>query len=190
MGVIKWTDEDKAILRQLWVEEGLAASVIAARLSCELQRPISRNAVIGVAHRAGLALGGVERVRRMSANKGNGKTWKRKRKLTPAAQKQLSPLAQLLAEPFVPRTAPVTPLLLDIQDLADDQCRYPCTDGPPHRFCGRGKVTGLPYCSDHAVICFQPPNPARSAPRNMPNGLVNGESRLFVADTRTLEVIE
>jgi GcrA cell cycle regulator len=188
MGVIKWTDESRALIRRYWVEEGLAASVIAAKLAHALNRPVTRNAVIGVAHRQGWALGGVERVRRQAANKGNGK-WNRKRKLTPA-QKPQSPLARLLAEPFVPRTAPVTPLLLDIQDLGDDQCRYPCTDGPPHRFCGREKVTGLPYCSDHAVICFQPPNPARSAPRNMPNGLVNGESRLFVADTRTLEVIE
>jgi GcrA cell cycle regulator len=192
MGVIKWTDEDKAILRRYWVEEGLAASVIAARLSCELQRPISRNAVIGVAHRAGLALGGVERVRRMSANKGNGKTWKRKRKLTPAAQKPLSPLAKLMAEPFVPRTAPVAPLLLNIQELGDDQCRYACTDGPPnsHRFCGMQKVPGLPYCPDHAALCFQPPNPARVTPRNMPTGMVNGESRLFVTDIRTMEVAE
>ena len=189
MGVIKWTDESKALIRRMWVEEGMAASVIAARLSHALGRPVSRNAVIGIAHRSGWNLGGVERIRRQAANKGNGKTWKRKRKLTPA-QKPQSPLAKLMAEPFVPRTAPVTPLLLDIQDLGDDQCRYPCTDGPPHRFCGMQKVTGLPYCSAHAVICFVPPNPARSAPRNMPNGLVNGESRLFVADTRSLEVAE
>jgi hypothetical protein len=48
----------------------------------------------------------------------------------------------------------------------------------------------LPYCPDHARICFQPPNPARVTPRNMPTGMVNGESRLFVADTRSLEVAE
>jgi GcrA cell cycle regulator len=190
MGVIKWTDESKAIIRRLWVEEGMAASVIAAKLAHTLGRPVTRNAVIGVAHRQGWALGGVERVRRQSANKGNGKTWKRKRRKEAHSPKPLSPLAQLLAEPFVPRTAPVTPLLLDIQELGDDQCRYPCTDGPPYRFCGVEKVGGLPYCDAHARICFVPPNPARSAPRNMPNGIVNGESRLFVADTRTLEVIE
>jgi GcrA cell cycle regulator len=189
MGVIKWTDESKALIRRMWVEEGMAASVIAAKLAHTLGRPVTRNAVIGIAHRSGWALGGVERIRRMSANKGNG-VRRRKRKLTPPAQKPPSPLAKLMAEPFVPRTAPVTPLLLDIQDLGDDQCRYPCTDGPPHRFCGMQKVTGLPYCSAHAVICFVPPNPSRVAPRNMPNGLVNGESRLFVADTRSLEVAE
>jgi hypothetical protein len=185
-----WTDERKALVRRLWVQDGQAASVIAARISHEVGRKVTRNSVIGIAHRSGWALGGVERVRRQAANKGNGKTWKRKRQLTPAAQKPLSPLAKLMADPFVPRTAPVAPLLLDIQDLGDDQCRYPCTDGPPHRFCGRGKVPGLPYCPDHAALCFRPPNPARSVPRNMPNGLVSGESRLFVADTRSLEVAE
>jgi GcrA cell cycle regulator len=192
MGVIKWTDESKAIVRRLWVQEGLAASVIAARLAHVLGRPVTRNAVIGIAHRSGWALGGVERVRRQAANKGNGKTWKRKRQLTPAAQKPLSPLAKLMSEPFVPRTTAVTPLLLDIQELGDDQCRYACTDGPPnsHRFCGMQKVPGLPYCPDHAALCFQPPNPARVTPRNMPTGMVNGESRLFVTDIRTMEVAE
>jgi GcrA cell cycle regulator len=157
MGVIKWTDEHKAILHRLWVDEGMAASVIAARLSYEIGRPVTRNAVIGIAHRSGWALGGVERVRRQAANKGNG-VRRKKRKLMPAGPKQ-SPLARLMAEPFVPRTAPITPLLLDIQDLGDDQCRYPCTDGPPnsHRFCGREKVVGLPYCHAHSLICFVPP---------------------------------
>jgi GcrA cell cycle regulator len=162
MGVIKWTDENKAIVRRLWVEEGMAASTIAKRLSEELDRPVTRNSIIGIAHRSGWALGGVERIRRMSANGGNG-VRRKKRKLTPPAQKPQSPLAKLMAEPFVPRTAPVTPLLLDIQELGDDQCRYPCTDGPPssHRFCGMQKVAGLPYCDAHARICFVPPNPAR-----------------------------
>ncbi|MBM3585088.1 MAG: global cell cycle regulator GcrA-like protein [Alphaproteobacteria bacterium] len=44
-----WTEEKTALLRQLW-ESGLSASEIAKRLG-----GISRNAVIGKAHRIGLA---------------------------------------------------------------------------------------------------------------------------------------
>ena len=28
-------------------------------------------------------------------------------------------------------------------------------------FCGRGKVTGLPYCETHARRAYQPPQPRR-----------------------------
>jgi GcrA cell cycle regulator len=163
MGVPKWTDEHKAILRQLWVEEGLAASVIAARLSYEIGRTVTRNAVIGVAHRAGLALGGVERVRRMSANKGNG-IRRKKRKLTPAAPKR-SPLAQLLAEPWVPRAEPVIPeheRVKSVRDLEDHHCRAPLGEGPAFQFCGRQRVPGVSYCADHAVIFHNPVRPANT----------------------------
>ena len=44
-----WTEERIALLRQLW-EAGLSASEIAKRLG-----EVSRNAVIGKAHRIGLA---------------------------------------------------------------------------------------------------------------------------------------
>jgi GcrA cell cycle regulator len=164
MGVIKWTDEDKALLRQLWVEEGLAASTIAARLSRELQRPISRNAVIGVAHRAGLALGGVERVRRMSANKGNGMR-RKKRKLTPPAQKPQSPLAKILAEPWVPRAEPIIPereRVKSVRDLEDHHCRAPLGKGPAWQFCGRQRVPGVSYCEGHARIFHNAAQPARA----------------------------
>jgi hypothetical protein len=192
MGVIKWTDESKAIVRRLWVQEGLAASVIAARLAHVLGRPVTRNAVIGIAHRSGWALGGVERVRRMSANKGNGIRRKR-RKLTPAAPK-LSPLAKLLAEPWVPRAEPIIPereRVKSVRDLEDHHCRAPLGEGPAWQFCGRQRVAGASYCADHARLFHNAVQPART-PRggNTPNGLVNGESRLFVADTRSLEVAE
>jgi hypothetical protein len=166
MGVIKWTDEDKAIVRRLWVEEGMAASVIAARLSCELQRTVTRNSVIGIAHRSGWALGGVERVRRQAANKGNGKTWKRKRKLTPAAQKPRSPLAKLLSEPWVPRPEPIIPereRVKSVRDLEDHHCRAPLGKGPAWQFCGRQRVTGASYCADHARLFHNAVQPATHA---------------------------
>ena len=45
---MSWTDERVVLLRELWAQ-GLSASQIAARLG-----GVSRNAVIGKAHRLGL----------------------------------------------------------------------------------------------------------------------------------------
>jgi GcrA cell cycle regulator len=163
MGVVKWTDENKAIIRRLWVEEGMAASVIAARLSYEIGRPVTRNAVIGIAHRSGWALGGVERVRRQAANKGSRK----KRKLTPAGPKQ-TPLAKLLAEPWVPRAEPVIPereRVKSVRDLEDHQCRAPLGKGPAWHFCGRQRLTGVSYCADHARIFHNAVQPATTHAR-------------------------
>jgi GcrA cell cycle regulator len=164
MGVVKWTDENKAIIRRLWVEEGMAASVIAARLSYEIGRPVTRNAVIGIAHRSGWALGGVERVRRQAANKGSRK----KRKLTPAGPKPLSPLAKLLAEPWVPRAEPVIPeheRVKSVRDLEDHHCRAPLGKGPAFQFCGRQRITGASYCADHARIFHNAVQPATTHAR-------------------------
>jgi hypothetical protein len=204
MGVIKWTDESKAIVRRLWVQEGLAASVIAARLAHALGRPVTRNAIIGIAHRSGWALGGVERVRRQAANKGNG-IRRKKRKLTPAAQKPASPLAKLMAEPWTPRPLPAVPKARQrsLIDLADDQCRWPCTDAPPHLFCAGPRVPGASYCPDHLVAAHsnQPirghglrPDFARTIAVNVSKKLAaNGfdpTAHVYPVDARTLEVIE
>jgi hypothetical protein len=202
MGVIKWTDESKALVRRMWVKEGMAASVIAAKLAHALGRPVTRNSIIGIAHRSGWALGGVERVRRQAANKGNGK-WKRKRKLTPPAQKQLSPLAKLMAEPWTPRPLPAVPKTQQrsLIDLADDQCRWPCTDAPPHLFCAGPRVPGASYCPDHLLAAHSNVR----APGSMPHfslALKVGFSKQLAAnghdpaahtypvDVRTLETAE
>jgi hypothetical protein len=199
MGVIKWTDESRALIRRYWVEEGLAASVIAAKLAHALNRPVTRNAVIGVAHRQGWALGGVERIRRQAANKGNGRTWKRKRKLTPAAQKPLSPLAKLMAEPWTPRPLPAVPKTQQrsLIDLADDQCRWPCTDAPPHLFCAGPRVPGASYCPGHLMAAHTVPG----GPRPNHQFMINTAKRaaeagrdptahVYPVDSRTLEVAE
>ena len=50
-----------------------------------------------------------------------------------------------------------------IQTLTEISCRWPIGD-PQHadfHFCGKSKVTGLPYCEFHARRAFQPPQPRR-----------------------------
>ena len=45
-----------------------------------------------------------------------------------------------------------------IMDLRESMCRWPLGDPttPEFRFCGARSITGLPYCTHHAEIAYQP----------------------------------
>ena len=162
--MISWTDERVESLKKLW-QEGLSASQIAGRLG-----GVTRNAVIGKGHRLGLS-GRAPHTRQKSI---------RPRRPAPATQKRLvakrtfaqggntafRALVQGDTEAYVP---PVEELVIPekerkyITTLTESCCRWPIGD-PQHddfHFCGKGKVTGLPYCEFHARRAFQPPQARR-----------------------------
>ena len=161
--LVSWTDERVESLKKLW-QEGLSASQIAGRLG-----GVTRNAVIGKVHRLGLS--GRATTSRMKSH--------RPRRPAAAAQKRLAKprfaqvgntalraLYQGDAEPYAP---PVEELVIPekerkyITTLTESCCRWPIGD-PQHadfHFCGKGKVTGLPYCEFHARRAFQPPQARR-----------------------------
>ena len=162
--LISWTDERVESLKKLW-QEGLSASQIAGRLG-----GVTRNAVIGKVHRLGLS-GRATTTRQKSH---------RPRRPAAATQKRLAvkprfaqsgntafrALYQGDAETYTP---PVEELVIPekerkyITTLTDNCCRWPIGD-PQHadfHFCGKGKVTGLPYCEFHARRAFQPPQARR-----------------------------
>jgi len=72
------------------------------------------------------------------------------------------------AEPYV---APVEELVIPIaerktiQTLEECHCRWPIGDPQEaeFHFCGKTKVTGLPYCEFHARRAFQPPQARRGS---------------------------
>jgi GcrA cell cycle regulator len=185
MGVTTWTPDLDEQITALW-KQGVSAALIGSRIGR------TRCSVMGRLWRLSSNVSRPTRVQRRNVGTDSRKERQRRaRELAAKSARPLSPLAKIMAEPFVPRFAPITPKHLPLDQLADiGECKYPCSDGPPFSFCGHPAVPGLPYCDPHARICFVPPNPARVTPRNMPNSFVNGDSRLFVADTRTLEVIE
>lgn len=155
-----WTEERIERLKELW-GEGLSASQIAA----ELGGDVSRNAVLGKAHRLGLAQG-----------EGKGASTRRPRKPTrppepapvietspennpePARMILTQPTAEAAEPPLqrdvvVPRSEGVT-----IMELRGAMCRWPLGDPttPEFRYCGAQAVEGLPYCPHHAQIAYQP----------------------------------
>ncbi len=145
---MSWTEEKVSVLRQYW-GSGKSASEIA-----EIIGGMSRNAVIGKAHRLGLA-----------------------GQATPVKEKKAKakPTAILTASsgPAAPRVRPpVTAAnVIELQPgggatilaLTERMCRWPHGDPkkPGFRFCGKSATPGAPYCAEHLKLAYQPPAPKR-----------------------------
>lgn len=158
-----WTDERVELLKKLWAD-GLSASQIAAELG-----NVTRNAVIGKVHRLGLS----GRAKDVKAASAAAPQRPRKAVRTPSAPAPIAPqphgnvvLASIPLQPVmeepevlaeddmaVPMSERVT-----IMDLRESMCRWPMGDPtkPEFRFCGARSITGLPYCTHHARIAYQP----------------------------------
>ena len=138
---MSWTEEKVNKLKELW-GKGQTASQIA-----EIIGGISRNAVIGKAHRLNLS---AKIKTRSTININNSKksnvnsTSKRGRK-----EKFRS---LLLDKDFEPAKN------LQLEELTEDTCKY--MEGHPDEknssFCGRKTVEKFSYCPLHLMVVFQP----------------------------------
>lgn len=172
---MSWNDERVELLKKLW-SEGLSASQIAGRIGS-----VTRNAVIGKVHRLGLS--GRATTSRMKSHRprprANPVRKLAKPKFANVGNTAVRNLFQAdPAEPYVP---PVEELVIPlaerktIQTLLETHCRWPIGDPQEaeFHFCGKNKVTGLPYCEFHARRAFQPPQPRRG------NGSANYRRDIF-----------
>ena len=129
---MSWTDDRNSTLKSLW-EKGLSASQIAA----ELGEGVTRNAVIGKAHRMGLSS-------RPSPVKGEPGA-------APAPQAKRAP---------APKKENIKVTLLD---LTERMCKWPL--GHPgdadFQFCGKPSLPTFPYCADHCAQAYQVQQPRR-----------------------------
>jgi GcrA cell cycle regulator len=149
---MEWTEETIAKLRILWAE-GLSTAEIGRRMG------ISKNAVVGKAHRLNLTArpspirrdGGERAERKRLPRRVHGPT-------LPALQAALAPMPQ---EP--PRAAererPVPVLravYLPRHGARSTPCCWPI--GEPgtktFRFCDVGAIPGKPYCDEHAALAY------------------------------------
>ena len=134
---MSWTYERIEKLKKLW-DEGLTASRIAAELG-----DVTRNAVIGKAHRLGLS-------GRMTAKRPkNGISIIRKKKIHSANINKIVEISPVIDEPMNPTS---------FQDIKDGLCRWPL--GEPEdvtfKFCGRNTNEGFVYCTSHHKQAYQP----------------------------------
>ena len=142
---MSWTEEKVAKLRELW-GKGNTASQIA-----EIIGGISRNAVIGKAHRLNLSAKIKTRPTTKNENfKPNNESNKLKYRLS-RRNKFKSLLIDKDFEPENPK---------QLEELDENSCKWPI--GHPNEenfyFCGRKPEGEFPYCKLHVLYAFQPKN--------------------------------
>ena len=127
---MSWSDDRVEVLKKLWGE-----GKTAAEIAKELGEGVTRNAVIGKAHRLKLSS-------RVSPIQQNAK------KIKANSEPSMAPR----------RPAKKVPIYLGkqlkMEELRDRMCRWP--NGDPQNseefsFCGCNTVEGLPYCENHAA---------------------------------------
>ena len=139
---MSWTDEKVSKLKELW-GKGQTASQIA-----EIIGGVTRNAVIGKAHRLNLSIK-IKPRNSVQINKNSSKISDREIKLRGKRGKFKS---LLLNNDFEPAKN------LSLEELTEDTCKY--MEGHPDEknssFCGRKNVEKFSYCPLHLMVVFQP----------------------------------
>jgi GcrA cell cycle regulator len=171
-----WTDERIELLKTYW-SEGRSASQIAELLG----EGLTRNAVIGKAHRLGLA----SRPSPVKAAPRSTDARPEPQAERPSAPAEPTVVAQAeaggAAEPapapsVAPGPAPRAarprsratgkPARVTLLDLNDRICKWPIghPDEADFHFCGKPVVPGFPYCAEHCALAYQAQQPRRDRP--------------------------
>lgn len=152
---MEWTNERIDELRRLW-GQGQTASRIA-----ELLGGVTRNAVIGKAHRLGLR-GRPSPIRREEGHQAAP----RPPRTAPAAA-IAEELTRESVSPIIETPAPLPPLPVEAPPAAvtagkalrsgTKACSWPVGDPkqPGFHFCGEEAVPGRPYCAAHCTQAYQ-----------------------------------
>jgi GcrA cell cycle regulator len=127
-----WTDERITMLKQMW-----GAGKTAAEIATHIGGAITRNAVIGKAHRLGLS-GRISPITTKKIEKTHH--------VPPTA-------AAMIVEPVYEKSASSVSML----QLTEKTCRWPLGDPKKagFHFCGARPVPGVPYCGHHATLAYQ-----------------------------------
>ncbi len=143
-----WTDEVIERLKSLWAE-GLSTAEIGRRMG------ISKNAVVGKAHRLSLPPR-PSPIRRGAAGETPRRTAPR-RVVGPTLPSLNTPVVE--PAPAAPRAPSAPPLRAVTRPAGSGRlvtCCWPI--GEPgtrsFRFCDASAVTGKPYCEEHAALAY------------------------------------
>ena len=140
---MSWTDEKVAKLKELW-GKGNTASQIALILG-----GISRNAVIGKAHRLNLSA----KIKTRAATSNNDFQNSFLEKDTKLKKVRKSKFKSLIIEKdFEPENPK------QLEELEENTCKWPIghPDEKSFYFCGRSSLKDFSYCKLHLLYAYQP----------------------------------
>ncbi len=140
---MSWTEEKVAKLKELW-GKGNTASQIA-----EIIGGISRNAVIGKAHR--LNLSAKIKTRTATSNQNFESSLDEKQNKTRRSRK--SKFKSLIIDKNFEPESPK-----QLEELDENSCKWPIghPDEKSFYFCGRSSLKDFSYCKLHLLYAYQP----------------------------------
>ena len=141
---MSWTDEKVAKLKELW-GKGNTASQIA-----EIIGGISRNAVIGKAHR--LNLSAKIKTRTAASNKNFDDSTNEKNIQTTRRGRKSKFKSLIIEKDFEPENPK------QLEELDENSCKWPIghPDEKSFYFCGRSSLKDFSYCKLHLLYAYQP----------------------------------
>ena len=140
---MSWTEEKIAKLKELW-GKGNTASQIA-----EIIGGISRNAVIGKAHRLNLSA----KIKTRSTNiNQNSKSYQNNNKIKAAKGRRSKFKSLIIEKDFEPENPK------QLEELDENSCKWPIghPDEKSFYFCGRSSLKDFSYCKLHLLYAYQP----------------------------------
>ena len=139
---MSWNEEKVAKLKELW-GKGKTASQIA-----EIIGGISRNAVIGKAHRLNLSA----KIKTRVSSNNNYTNIQNELKIKSKKGKKSKFKSLIIEKDFEPENPK------QLEELDDNSCKWPIghPDEKSFYFCGRTSLKDFSYCKLHLLYAYQP----------------------------------